>query len=59
MALLEFSFLFTDFIYLFKRKSTQETVSTNRGGGWRAEGEADTLLSREPHLGFSSRTPRS
>jgi len=28
-------------------------------GGGGAEGEADSLLSREPNTGFDSRTPRS
>ena len=45
------------FMYLFERETVQCW-----GRGWREaeeEGEADSLLSREPHVGLYHRTPGS
>lgn len=49
---------FKIFIYLCERESTHACVS---GAGGRAEGQgqADSVLSSEPHLGLDLRTLRS
>jgi len=48
-----FSFFFKDFIYLCERERMRERA-WERGG---SEGEADSLLSREPDAGLNPGTP--
>ena len=49
-----FIFFKKDFIYLFERERERESMS--REGGAEREGEADSLLSREPDVGLDPRT---
>ena len=51
-----FNFL-KDFIYLFDRERERERAQA--GGAAETEGEAGSLLSREPDAGLDSRTLRS
>ena len=54
---------FKDFIYLFKRESmrdrTQARGSMREHKQGEAEGEADSLLSKEPDAGLNLKTLRS